>query len=239
MKISVPGMTFLTIAVLTMNGCATMKKAGTSVRDATVTSVDKAARAREQWAAQPRVNDGDRRPELALASQVQPAPPSLDSYASLISDHRAAGIGQTVTVLVLERASSTTSADTRTRSSLDANARLDATFRVDEGGVDVNGTSVGAGSINREGELIASVSAMVTEVLPSGELVIFGEQTIEVNDETQYIRVAGRIRPEDISGDNTVLSTRMADAQIMYKGYGILGETQKPGVLTRFINWVF
>ncbi len=231
MRISKLALVFL-IAILSGSGCATVKKVGQL-------PVNAVKGAHDKWSGQPRVKTDDRRLERATMSQAGSAQPTLDSYPSLVSDHRATGVGQSVTVLVLERASSTTSADTRTRSAFDATARLDQTFRFDEGGVDVDGRSVGAGSISREGELVASVSAVVTDVLPGGDLVLYGEQSIEVNDETQYIRVAGRVRPEDISGDNTVLSTRMADAQIMYKGYGILAESQEPGVLTRIFNWIF
>lgn len=165
--------------------------------------------------------------------------PNLDTYASLVSDHRAYDVGESVTILVLEEASSTTSADTRTQKKIGASGRLDQTFRFDEGSLSLENSAEGTGTISREGRLVASVSAIVQDVLPNGELLIFGEQTIEFNDETQYIRVAGRIRPEDISASNTVPSTRIAEAEILYKGYGLLGSNQKPGFITRVLNWVF
>ena len=164
---------------------------------------------------------------------------TLDNHPSLVSDHRPYRVGQSVTVLILEEASSTTTADTRTSKSVGVTGRLDQTNRFDDGGLDVENKSRGAGSISRKGRLVASVSARVEQVLPSGELVIFGEQQIEFNNETQHIRVSGRIRPEDISGDNTVLSSRIAQAQITYKGDGLLGSRQQPGIITRVFNWLF
>ena len=165
--------------------------------------------------------------------------PNLENYSSLVSDHRAHGVGESVTVLVLEEASSTTSAGTQTRKNVAAAGRLNQTFRSDAGSLSLDNTSLGAGSINREGRLVASVSAVVERVLSNGEMVVYGEQIIEFNNETQFISVSGRVRPEDISGNNTVLSTRIAQAEIIYKGYGLLGTNQKQGVITRMLNWLF
>lgn len=182
----------------------------------------------------------DRSRGLAVpVGQREVASKNLENYASLVSDHKAHRVGESVTILVLEEASSTTSADTRTRKNVAAAGRLDQTFRSDAGSLSLDNSVVGVGSISREGRLVASVSAVVEQVLPNGELAVFGEQSIEFNDETQYISVSGRIRPEDISGNNTVLSTRIAQAEIVYKGYGLLGTNQKPGVITRALNWLF
>lgn len=164
---------------------------------------------------------------------------TLDSMPSLVSDLRAHRVGQNVTVLIYEQASSTTSAGTTTSKSMDISGQIKSTDKVDVGGVSLENNSKGEGAISRKGSLMASVSATVTEVLPTGELTIRGEQKIEFNNEVQYIKVSGRIRPEDISADNTILSSRIAEAQITYVGDGLLGSRQKPGWITRFFNWLF
>jgi flagellar L-ring protein precursor FlgH len=164
---------------------------------------------------------------------------TLYTMPSLVSDHRAHGVGQSVTVLIYEQATSITSAATSTSKSTDVSGRIESTNTLETAGVGIENSSKGEGAIRRNGSLVASVSATVTEVLPTGGLVIHGEQKIEFNDETQYIRVAGHIRPEDISADNTVLSSRIAKAQITYVGDGLLGRRQKPGLITRFFNWLF
>jgi len=79
----------------------------------------------------------------------------------------------------------------------------------------------------------------VQEVLANGDFSIKGQQLIEFNNEKQFINLKGRIRPEDLSSENTVLSTRIADAEITYIGDGLLGKQQKPGLLSKLIGWVF
>ena len=164
---------------------------------------------------------------------------TLDNFPSLVSDHRPYSVGQSLTVLILEEASSETSADSSTSKSLGVAGRLNKTTGFEVGSLDVENRSEGAGSISRQGRLVASVSATVQQMLPSGELVIYGEQRINFNNETQHIHVTGRVRPEDISGDNVVLSSRIAQADITYQGDGLLGSRQKPGIITRAFNWLF
>lgn len=161
------------------------------------------------------------------------------TYQPLIRDHRARSVGQLLTVLIYESASSTTSADSDTNKSLDVgiNAGYDDTYH--DATLGIGNDSGGGGTINRTGRLVASVSVTIESILDSGEMVVKGEQSIEFNNENQFIHVEGRVRPEDISADNTVLSTRLADARIRYVGEGLLGRSQEPGLLSKFFNWVF
>jgi flagellar L-ring protein precursor FlgH len=96
----------------------------------------------------------------------------------------------------------------------------------------------GGGSIQRSGRLLAQVTAVVQAVYPNGLLHVKGEQIIELNSEKQEIRLEGNVRPIDITDGNTILSTRIADARISYIGDGVLGEKQRPGILTRFLTWL-
>jgi flagellar L-ring protein precursor FlgH len=79
----------------------------------------------------------------------------------------------------------------------------------------------------------------VKAILAGGDMFVQGQQLIEFNDETQFINIEGTVRPEDISPDNTVLSTRIADAKITYKGDGLLGKQQKPGFFSKLMGWIF
>ena len=170
------------------------------------------------------------------------------SYRGLVSDPRAERVGQVLTVLVYEQASAATSADRETDESVGVSRGFDEVTGRDgqrntdafgEWGLDAKTRTEGGGSLNRTGRLVASVSVTITGVEPTGQLRVAGQQMIEFNEETQYITIEGTVRPEDISADNTIISTRLADAQISYVGHGLLGRQQKPGLITRFLGWLF
>ncbi len=99
----------------------------------------------------------------------------------------------------------------------------------------------GKGDTQRSGRLIGVITAKVVEVLPNGNLIIESRKEILINNEKQILTVRGIIRPEDIEQDNTILSSKVADAEIYYMGEGIIGEKQKPGWLTNLFDkiWPF
>ena len=84
------------------------------------------------------------------------------------------------------------------------------------------------GSVNRQEALLTNVAAVVTQVLPNGALVVEGKQEIRVNFEIRELIVAGIVRPEDIESDNTIDSTKIAQARIAYGGRGQITDVQQP-----------
>ena len=90
-------------------------------------------------------------------------------------------------------------------------------------------SSQGTGDINRSEQIQMSVPAVVTQVLPNGNLVIKGSQEVRVNFELRQLTIAGIVRPSDISRDNTVAYDRIAEARISYGGHGRITEAQQPG----------
>ena len=93
---------------------------------------------------------------------------------------------------------------------------------------DSSSSADGKGSVNRQEQLTTNVAAVVTQVLANGNLVVEGKQEIRVNYEIRELVVAGVVRPEDIQSDNTIDSTKIAQARIAHGGRGQIMDVQQP-----------
>ncbi|QRE74604.1 flagellar basal body L-ring protein FlgH [Methylobacterium aquaticum] len=96
----------------------------------------------------------------------------------------------------------------------------------------------GAGSVQRAETVTTSVAAIVTQVLPNGNLVLEGRQEIRINFEVRELIVGGVLRPEDIESDNTVDSSKIAQARIAYGGRGQISDVQQPRYGQQFLDVV-
>jgi len=94
----------------------------------------------------------------------------------------------------------------------------------------------GEADSGQSNSLTGSVTVTVVEVLSNGNLVVQGEKWININQGDEYIRLRGIVRPSDIAPDNTILSERVANAEIQYSGKGSLANANEQGWLAKFFN---
>jgi flagellar L-ring protein precursor FlgH len=97
-------------------------------------------------------------------------------------------------------------------------------------------SNVGQGKADQSNSLTGGISVTVVEVLPNGNLKVRGEKRVTLNDGSEYIRLSGIVRPIDVSSSNTISSTLVADATIMYTGDGSMADNSKAGWFTRIFT---
>jgi flagellar L-ring protein precursor FlgH len=169
-----------------------------------------------------------------------------DDHVFPYADHKALRVGDIITISVIENAKANNTADTDLSRTSTLDASLSSWFGKDKFlqlfkvGNDLiksasEDTHKGAGSTTRQGQLTATITAVVKEVLPNGNLVIRGTRNVAVNHEEQYIVITGVVRPLDVNRDNVVLSTQVADANIAIGGSGVVADKQRSGWGT----WIF
>ena len=93
--------------------------------------------------------------------------------------------------------------------------------------------------LTKEDTMTTSIGCTVIEVMQNGNLILRGSRELQVNGETQYITLQGVVRPIDVTSQNTVLSTQLADAKIYYTGRGVLTDKQTPGWLARLFDHIW
>lgn len=157
-------------------------------------------------------------------------------YQPYTSDLRPRHVGDLITVMVYESASASTTANT----TAGRDAAVGWTTRLPgknySGALGTNNQLDGGGRTAREGRVLAQITVAITAITERGDLLVAGEQVLDINDERQQIRVEGRIRPQDVSDANVVLSTRIANAKISYAGQGDLANAQRPAWWQRLLT---
>lgn len=170
-------------------------------------------------------------------------------HGFLFSDVRASRLGDVLTILVTESSSTNRTAETNLKKDSNNNFNLANLFgnthflggssnggraKLDYTG---NNEQKATGDIARTDNVTASIPARVVKVLDNGLLVVEGRRAVVVNDETQTLAFSGVVRPEDITPDNKVLSTQVADAEVTVVGKGDLADMQHPGILQTIFNF--
>lgn len=164
---------------------------------------------------------------------------------SLYSDVTARRVGDIITVTLSESTSASKSADTTTAK--DSSVNLDTITGLGGQAVNIGGQSIqlgigsssdfsGDSAANQSNSLSGAISVTVVDVLPNNNLVIRGEKWLTLNHGDEYIRLTGIIRPADISPENEIVSTKVANARIQYSGTGSFARAQERGWLTKFFD---
>lgn len=193
-------------------------------------------------------------------SPVQPAnlrPPPQNNGAiyqsgydmRLFEDHAARRVGDVLTVTLDENTAAIKQANSKSSKTSDiaASGSVPTLFGVATQALlghdlatsldySMDRSNEGKGDARQSNNLTGDISVTVVEVLPNGNLKVRGEKRVTLNDGSEYIRLSGIVRPIDIDVANSIPSSRVADATIMYTGDGALADSNKPGWITRILS---
>ncbi|WP_114417637.1 flagellar basal body L-ring protein FlgH [Marinospirillum perlucidum] len=179
-------------------------------------------------------------------SRMQPPPATAGSlyqegYGNgLYGDRKAYRVGDVITIVLEEQtqSSNSSSTDMSRETEVDiASPTIGGRNPLDLSvGMSSGREFSGDASADQSNSLQGSITATVHEVYPNGNLLIRGEKWLTLNQGSEYVRVSGIVRPEDIQPNNTVSSVQMADARLTYNGTGDLANNNRQGWLTRFFN---
>jgi flagellar L-ring protein precursor FlgH len=163
---------------------------------------------------------------------------------SFYTDVKARDVGDVLTVMIVEKtlaqntSSIVTEKETKVGTEGEGTGPLDFIPAFGFDGT-VTKDHEGLGSTSRRGSIVGQMAVVVMDVLDNGNLMIQGEKQIVVNDEAEMLVVTGIVRPQDISGENIVYSTDIANTEISYKGKGMISDYSRPSLLTRLLTWLF
>ncbi len=168
---------------------------------------------------------------------------------NLFVDRRARRIGDIITITLNERTQSKKSAGSQIDKDSSANLSLSSLFGSKLSGTNpISGSPMsvsanysgkreteGSADADQSNSLTGSITVTVAEVMPNGVMLVRGEKWMTLNTGDELIRIAGLIRTEDIMPDNTISSTKVADARITYSGTGAFADASQPGWLDRLL----
>ncbi len=177
------------------------------------------------------------------------------SLSEMFINAKARRVGDIVTIKIVESSKASNNASTTTDRSSTMDVGLNSLFNLENNwptsSAVFNPFSAlsstyenefdGSGTTARSGDLNAYITARIVQIMPNGNLVIEGNREVRVNHENQIITLTGMVRSRDISSENVILSTYIADARISYSGSGIVNDKQRPGWLVRLLDniWPF
>ncbi len=162
---------------------------------------------------------------------------------TFFEDQRGNDVGDIITVMIDIKDKATIRNETERDRTSDETSALDsflgleqtlgtilpeAVVNTDLANFDSASVHKGAGKIRRDDKIELRLAALITQILPNGNMVIHGKQEVRVNFEKRLLQVDGVVRPEDISVNNTVSYDQIAEARIIYGGEGQINDMQQP-----------
>lgn len=199
--------------------------------------------------AMPARDDGQWAPTPPMQPEVAAAPADGAIYhdnqnMELFADARAHRVGDILTIVLVESTQASKKASTSTSKKDKADVAAPTIMGKDltingnplSVGLDSERNFDGSGSSSQSNQLTGQITVTVAQRLSNGNLIVRGEKWLTINQGQELVRIAGIVRPQDIGQDNTVASTRVADARISYTGRGTLADANTRGWLSRFFN---
>ncbi|MBP1473367.1 flagellar basal body L-ring protein FlgH [Frateuria sp. MAH-13] len=200
-------------------------------------------------AAMPARDDGAWAPTPPMQPEIAAAPADGAIYhdnqnMELFADARAHRVGDILTIVLVESTQASKKASTSTSKKDKADVAAPTIMGKDltingnplSVGLDSERNFDGSGSSSQSNQLTGQITVTVAQRLSNGNLIVRGEKWLTINQGQELVRIAGIVRPQDIGQDNTVASTRVADARISYTGRGTLADANTRGWLSRFFN---
>ena len=164
----------------------------------------------------------------------------------LFEDNKAFRIGDVLSVTLSESTNASKSAATNTSKDdeidMSASAIFGSTGPTIDGNLaltnNFNGERdfSGAGDSAQSNSLNGEIAVTVSDIMPNGNLLVRGEKIIGLNQGSEFIRISGIVRPQDVSSDNIVVSSKIANSRIYYGGGGVIAESNSRGWLSRFFD---
>ncbi len=190
----------------------------------------------------------------SFAAVLEPEPSALEpkrngaifnpeQYGGLFGDQKAFQVGDVLTVMLQERTDASKSATAATNKGDSADMGVTSLFGLPGNTIGNMSANLNAdrgfsgdGTATQNNQLQGEISVTVARVLPNGNLLVQGEKFIGINQGLEFVRLSGVVRPADVARDNTVPSTRVANARIQYGGEGAINDANTQGWLGRFFN---
>jgi flagellar L-ring protein precursor FlgH len=194
------------------------------------------------------------RPQAGFDPVLPPVPPMVApqngsiyqaevGYVALHEGTRARRVGDLVIIRLVETIGSSTTASGRTQREGSAgitppSAGLLSFLNPDALNAGAEASFNGQGNATQRSQLSGTVAVTISQVRPNGTALVVGERQMSLSQGREWVQFAGILRLADIDGDNTIASSRVADAQIIHGGNGAIQQASRPGWLSRFFGMV-